>query len=77
MRFPTKLRPAFASLKFLDKVIRPQVGSLTLAARGPASRFLPFGLCPQTKTTLRLSNPNAHKAVYALSYKIKARFREP
>ena len=37
-------------IKFLVGIeLRPQVGSLTLAARGPASRFLPFGLSPSNK----------------------------
>ena len=44
-----------------------QVASLTLGARGPASPYSPFGLRPQTRIRLRLSNPNAGKVVCPLT----------
>ncbi len=47
--------------------IWPQVASLTLGARGPASPCSPFGLWPQTRIRLWLSNPNAGKAVCPLT----------
>jgi len=44
---------------------RSQVGSLTLAARDPASPCSPFAFA-QTRIWLRLSRPYAHQAVGVL-----------
>ena len=54
------------------KTTRPLVGSLTLAACGPGSRYSPFALRAQTRTSLRLSRPYAGKAVCLLSAHKKA-----
>ena len=53
--------------KYAQYRIWPQVASLTLGARGPASPCSPFGLWPQTRIRLWLSNPNAGKAVCPLT----------
>ncbi|MGN1058446.1 MAG: hypothetical protein ACI4Q7_03755 [Candidatus Avelusimicrobium sp.] len=57
--------------------IWPQVASLTLGARGPASPYSPFVFAgtahTQTRIRLRLSNPDGRKAVCVLAANIQTK----